>query len=454
MKPTLLIVDDDEGICSQLKWGLTENYEVLEAREAASGLARFLEQRPAAVLLDLGLPPSPGDSREGLKLLGQLLEADPHCKVIIATGQAERANALKAIGGGAYDYLTKPVDIEDLDRILRRALHVSEIEREHAALQQQFMGEPFEGLLGNSTAMESVRVFIRKVAPTEAPVLVLGESGTGKEMTARAIHRHSPRHAGPFLAINCGAIPQDLLESELFGHEKGAFTGAVGRRRGRVEAASGGTLFLDEVGELSPVLQVKLLRFLQDRCITRVGGNEEIPVDVRVMAATNADLAARVRSQAFREDLYYRLAVVVLQLPPLRDRAGDVPFLALAFLHQLSRDHNRRNLRFARAALDAMERYHWPGNVRELQNRVRRAIIMTEGRQISAGDLGLDGVYSAPVSLREARERTERMLVQQALRRNRGNMTATAQDLGISRPTLYELMEKLGMRRETLEWTS
>lgn len=451
MKPRLLIVDDDESICTQLKWGLAENYEVSLAGHPAAALKQFSESKPPVVLLDLGLPPTPADSGEGLALLARLLEADPFCKVIIATGQSERETALNAIGGGAYDFLSKPVDMDELDRIVRRALHVSQLEREYALLQEQVVGDSFEGLVGNSTAMDSVFGSVRKVAPTEAPVLILGESGTGKELAARAIHRCSARRAGPFVAINCGAIPENLLESELFGHERGSFTGAVGQHKGRVEAASGGTLFLDEIGELPPPLQVKLLRFLQEHSITRVGGNKEIAADVRIVAATNSELDRQVGSGVFREDLYYRLAVVVLNIPPLRQRAGDVGLLAQTFLQRFCAESGGKNLKFSNAALQAMERYHWPGNVRELENRVRRAIIMAEGRQISAGDLELDGVYSAPMSLREARERTDRSVVEQALRRNGGNITVSAKDLGVSRPTLYELMDKLGMRREQPE---
>jgi len=443
MKARLLIIDDDESILTQLRWGLAGDYEVLGAGDRAVAMSQFAARPAQVVLLDLGLPPLPATPTEGLGLLSDLLAEDAFCKVIVATGQSERESALEAIGRGAYDYLNKPIDMEELKRVLNRAFHVSQLEREHALLEERLAGCAFEGFVGASPAMEAVFGSIRKVAPTEAPVLLVGESGTGKELAARAIHNCSPRRSGPFVAINCGAIPENLLESELFGHEKGAFTGAVCQRIGHVEAASGGTLFLDEVGELSPALQVKLLRFLQDRCITRLGGHNEIQLDVRIVAATNSDLRDLIGGERFREDLYYRLAVVVLTLPPLRERGNDLRLLAQTFLRRFGADNGRRNVRFSRAALQAMECYHWPGNVRELENRVRRGVIMAEGRQISARELELDGVHSKPMSLREARDRTDQMLVEQALRRNGGNVTGAARDLGVSRPTLYELISKL-----------
>jgi len=447
MNPRLLIVEDDESIRTQLRWGLGGAYEVLLADSRTAGFDQFKAAPAPVVLLDLGLPPSPGTAAEGLGLLSELLAEDPFCKVIVASGQSERESALAAIGGGAYDFLGKPIDMGELRRVLNRAFHVSQLEREYAALQKRLADSGFEGFVGTSSSMESVFSCIRKVAPTEAPVLVLGESGTGKELAARAIHSCSSRKSSPFVTINCGAIPENLLESELFGHEKGAFTGAVSQHIGRAEAAAGGTLFLDEVGELSPALQVKLLRFLQDRCVTRVGGHHEIQLDVRVVAATNSELKQLTGTGRFREDLYYRLAVVVLNLPPLRKRGSDLRLLAQTFLRRYGADNGTRHLRFSQAALLAMERYHWPGNVRELENRVRRSVIMAEGRQIAVGDLELDDVQSAPMSLREARDRTDRVFVEQALRRNGGNIAGAARDLRISRPTLYELMNKLHMTR-------
>jgi two-component system NtrC family response regulator len=451
MKPLLLIVDDDEPIRTQLKWGVAEEYEAVMAEDRPTALRVFRERRPPIVLLDLGLPPSPGSPEEGLALLSELLSIDPHVKVIIASGQSETEVAMQGIGGGAYDFMAKPIDIELLQLVLRRANHVAELERQYAALESSVRSQSFEGMLGNSVEMQEVYTSIRKVAGPDVPVLILGDSGTGKEMAARAVHRLSPRGAGAFVAINCGAIPENLLESELFGHERGAFTGAQGQRLGRVEAAAGGTLFLDEVGELSLPLQVKLLRFLQDRCITRVGGRTEIPVDARVIAATNSNLKEQVASGKFREDLFYRLAVVTLSLPPLRDRAGDAAFLASTFLRRFGAEVNRKSLRFDAAALRAINRHSWPGNVRELENRVRRAVIMAEGRQVTASDLELSTVDERSLTLKEARDNLDRELIGRALQRNRGKISAAANELGISRPTLYELMDKHGMRPSRTE---
>lgn len=448
MKQTLLIIDDDEDIRTQLKWAVAEDYEVITAEDRASAVAEFNRCHPPVVLLDLGLPPSPGSPDEGLIALSEMLAINHRVKVVIASGQSEKSTALEAVGSGAYDFLCKPVDGDELKMILKRAFHVAQLETEYAELQTRVREETFEGMIGNSSEMQAFFGAIRKVASAEAPVLILGESGTGKEVAARAIHQRSSRKGNPFVAINCGAIPETLLESELFGHEKGAFTGAHAQRKGHVEAAVGGTLFLDEIGELPLALQVKILRFLQDKCITRVGGRTEIPVDTRVIAATNANLRELIESGSFREDLYYRLAVVVLQLPALRERGGDVRFLANAFLRRFGAENQRTGLRFGAAALRAMERYDWPGNVRELENRVRRAVIMADGKQISPSDLELDGAHSAFTTLREAREQLDRELVQQALRRNAGKISGAAHELGISRPTLYELMEKLGMKRE------
>jgi len=447
LNPNLLIVDDDEDIRTQLKWGLADDYEVSLAEDRLSGMKVFHDLKPPVVLLDLGLPPSPATPLEGLAMLSEVLEADPRAKVIIASGQSEKHNALEAIGGGAYDFLCKPVDMEELKLILRRAFYVAQLESEHATMRSKVSGDSFEGMLGNSPKMQVVFDTIRKVAASEVPVLILGESGTGKEMAARAIHTCSDRRDGPFVAINCGAIPENLLESELFGHERGSFTGAHGQRKGRVEMAAGGTLFLDEIGELPLALQVKILRFLQDRIITRVGGRTDLPMDVRVVAATNSDLKKQVANGAFREDLFYRLAVVVLQLPALRERAGDVTFLANAFLRKFGQENGRKALKFGAQAGRAIATHDWPGNVRELENRIRRATIMANSRQISVDDLELRTVDHLPLRLKEAREELEREMVALALQRNGGKISGAAQDLGISRPTLYELMDKLGVKR-------
>jgi two-component system NtrC family response regulator len=448
MKPLLLIVDDDEEIRSQLRWALAADHEVIQAGDRSSALEEFRRHRPAVVLLDLGLPPSPAAPTEGLATLGEILAEDRHAKVVIVSGQGERANAMQAIGLGAWDFIGKPVDTDDLQAILRRALHVALLERDFHALQQQFQEDSFEGILGSSPGMQEVFRLIQRVATTDAPVLILGESGTGKEMVAQAIHRRSRRHQGPFVAINCGAIPENLLESELFGNEKGAFTGAVSQRKGRIETAATGTLFLDEIGELPPPLQVKILRFLQEQHIERVGGRETIPVDVRVLAATNVDLQQAMAQNRFREDLFYRLAVVTLRLPALRDRGPDLTLLARAFLRRFAHHFERPHLEFENAALQAISDHPWPGNVRELENRVKRAVIMADGRQVQPRDLELQELSPTPTTtLKEAREQVERDLVIQALKRSNGKISSAANDLGISRPTLYELMEKLSIQR-------
>jgi two-component system NtrC family response regulator len=452
MKPKLLIVDDQEDIRTQMKWALAADFEVSLAGDRPSALTVFEETHPPAVLLDLGLPPSPGDTVEGFQALSEILARDPLTKVIVITGQGERDNAIKAIGAGAYDFLSKPIETEELKVILRRAYYLARLERESIALRDQVGDEGFEGMLGTSVQMQQVFTSIRKVATTDAPVLLLGESGTGKEMAALAVHRRSARKNGPFVAINCSAIPETLLESELFGHEKGSFTGAHVQRKGRIESAAGGTLFLDEIGELPGAIQVKLLRFLQEQRIERVGGRGEIEIDTRVIAATNVDLNRAMTEGRFREDLYYRLAVVVVRLPSLRERTGDIEYLAKAFLRKFAHENKRKISGFSRQTLQAISRYEWPGNVREMENRIRRAVIMAEGKQISVSDLDLSAVAVASglqgQSLKEAREHLERDIIQRSLARNKGKITAVADDLGVSRPTLYELMEKLAIKRD------
>jgi two-component system NtrC family response regulator len=448
MKPELLIVDDDEGIRTQMKWALAQDYNVFLAEDRSTALEVFSEHHPQVVLLDLGLPPQPASPEEGFAVLSEMLSRNGLTKVIIVSGQGEKNNALQAIGAGAYDFLAKPVDLDELKIILKRTFHVAGLERQYRQLQQQIKADAFEGMLGTSPQMQAVFSSIRKVATTDAPVLILGESGTGKECAALAIHRSGARKDGPFVAINCSAIPETLLESELFGHEKGAFTGAHVQRKGRIEAACGGTLFLDEIGEIPLALQVKLLRFLQEQRIERVGGRQEIPVDTRVIAATNADLAKALAQGRFREDLYYRLAVVVINLPPLRDREGDVRLLAQEFLLRRAAVSSREGLVFDEQAIKAMVSHPWPGNVRELENRVKRAVIMAEGNRLTAKDLELTNLVhmaSAATSLREGRDIVDREMITQALRKHKGKITSAASELGISRPALYELMEKLGI---------
>jgi two-component system NtrC family response regulator len=446
----LLIVDDDEDIRTQMKWALACDYDVKLAEDASTALAAFEEDRPQVTLLDLGLPPRPNGVEEGLAVLSRLLSVDPLAKVIIVSGQGDKENALRAVGSGAYDFLCKPVDVEELRLLLRRCVYVAQLEQEYQQLQRSAQGEAFEGMLGASVPMQSVFNFIRKVAPTDAPVLVLGESGTGKEMVARALHRKGPHNGGPFVAINCSAIPENLLESELFGHERGAFTGAHVQRKGLIEGAAGGTLFLDEIGELPLSVQVKLLRFLQEKRFQRVGGRQEIFSDARVVAATSVNLQDSVTKGSFREDLYFRLAVVVVKVPPLRERADDVALVAKAFLHRFAAQHGKSGIAFAPDALRALSLYRWPGNIRELQNRVQRAVIMADGKRVTTTDLELDEALAQTptLTLREAREALEKDLVQDVLRRHRGKITSAAQELGISRPTLYELMDKLSISNE------
>ena len=433
MKPKILIVDDDEEIRTQMKWGLAKTYEIFLAEDRPSALEVFQDKRPLLVLLDLGLPPNPGDPEEGLATLSELLALDRLTKVVVVTGQGEKAVALRAIGSGAWDFLCKPV--------VKRGLYVAGLDAEVRQMQQVLSGNTFEGMLGGSPAMRSAFETIRKVATTDAPVLLLGESGTGKEMAARAIHQGSSRKNGPFVAINCSAIPETLLESELFGHEKGSFTGAHAQRKGRLESADKGTLFLDEIGEIPVPLQVKLL---QEQCLERVGGRESIQIDARVVTATNADLRKSMAAGTFREDLFYRLAVVQIILPPLREREGDILLLSQFFLQKISQQQGKPGLAFDQDALRALGRYHWPGNVRQLENTIRRAVIMAEGKRLAVRDLELsqaDG--GSTLSLKDARDNLERDMLHAALRKHSGKIAPAAAELGISRP-----IEKYGMSRK------
>ncbi len=446
-KPRLLVVDDDEDLRSQMRWALADEFGISLAGTREEALLRAREEPPAVITLDLGLPPHPGGVEEGFATLEELRAADAGAKIVVITGREDRAHALRAIDRGAYDFFVKPIDVEELKVVLRRALRLHALERENRELRQQ-VSSAFEGMLGTSPRMQEVFAAIRKVSTVDAPVLVLGESGTGKELCAHAVHRLGARSAGPFVPINCGAIPEALLESELFGHEKGAFTGAHAQRRGRIETANGGTLFLDEIGELPTALQVKLLRFLQDHKLERVGGRTAISVDVRVITATNADLAKLMAAGRFREDLYYRIGVVTLALPPLRDREDDVVLVADALVRRYASEANKKLSGFSKDALQALRAHAWPGNVRELENRVRRAAVMAEGSRITAADLELAaGATAARQGLRELRAGLERETIKAALKRNRGNISQTASELGISRPTLYGLLTKFGIER-------
>jgi two-component system NtrC family response regulator len=449
-KPKLLIVDDDEDLRTQMKWALAQDYEVFLAEDRPSALEAVRTRKVPVVTLDLGLPPWPASVEEGFATLAEILSIDPLMKVIIATGRGEKEHALRAIGAGAYDFLYKPVEIEELKVLLKRAFYLAGLEREHQELQSRIGEDHFQGILGTSSKMQEVFTTIRKVATTDVPVLVTGDSGTGKELVASAIHRLSRRKNHPFVVINCGAIPENLLESELFGHEKGAYTGAHVQRRGRVEAAHSGTLFLDEIGELSLALQVKLLRFLQEQVIERIGGREQIKVDARVIAATNRELKQAMKDGTFREDLYFRLGVITIPLPLLREREGDVVLLANAFLRRYAAENKKKLTGFTNEAVKALQEYAWPGNVRELENRLKRAVIMAEGNRIAPADLEMEVPEDKQErsSLKEAREALEKEMVTKALTRNNDNVTRAAEELGISRPTLYELMEKLGIQRK------
>ena len=450
----LLVIDDNSEILKQLRWGLGKDYKVMFAADGNEAMELFVKNEPKVVTLDLGLPPDPDGSEEGFRCLSMMLQQAPATKVIVITGRGEQEVALKAIQLGAYDFYHKPIDLNELKVILSRAFHLAALEAENRQLQSALVAEQnTQGIFGQCPPMQEVFTTIRKVATTNVSVLVLGESGTGKELVARAIHSESLRAKAPFIPINCGAIPENLLESELFGHEKGAFTGAQSRVHGKVEYAHGGTLFLDEIGELSAPLQVKLLRFLQDGVMQRVGGREDIAVDVRVIAATNVDIEEAIASGVFREDLYYRLGVISLSLPPLRERGDDVLLLANLFLHRYSDSFKKKVRGFSVAAINQLQSYGWPGNVRELENKVKRAIIMTDGPLITPVDLGFEDsegnlepeVKTGGMSLKEAKDSVERQMVLAAIEQEQGNIAKAAETLGISRPTIYDLMKKHGL---------
>jgi two-component system NtrC family response regulator len=444
---SLLVVEDNPGIRKQLKWSF-EGYRVLVAEDRPSAMRQFEEHQPPVVTLDLGLPPDRANASEGLAALEQMLNLAPHTKVIVVTGNDERENALKAIALGAYDFYQKPVEPEILGLIVDRACKLYELEAENRRLQAQGERSPLAQIIGASPPMVAACRMVEKIAPTDATTLVLGESGTGKELIARALHQLSQRREGPFVAINCAAIPDNLLESELFGYEKGAFTGAVKQTKGKIEYASGGTFFLDEIGDLSPALQAKILRFLQERVIERIGGRQPIAVDVRIICATHRDLDSLIREEIFREDLYYRISELVIEIPPLREREGDKILLARTFLERQRGNAGQGPRRFSPEALAAIEAYDWPGNVRELENRVRRALVLAEGTHITAGDLGLDEAEATEpgLDLRAAREQAERKTVLRALAIHNHNVSRAAEELGVSRPNLYALMKKLGIQ--------
>ncbi len=444
--PKLLIVEDDEGLRNQLRWCF-DGYEILEAEDRSSAMTEIRRHAPGLVTLDLGLPPDAANASEGLELLQEILAEAPGTKVIVVTGNDDRSNALKAVALGAYDFYIKPVESDLLRMIVDRAARLYALEAENRALALH-SNSPLSGLITSDPDMLKVCRMVERVAPSDATVLLLGSSGTGKEVLARALHDLSDRANERFVAINCAAIPENLLESELFGYEKGAFTGASRQTIGKIEHANNGTLFLDEIGDLPQSLQAKLLRFLQERKVERLGGRAEIPVNVRIIGATNQNLADLIRDGSFREDLYYRIGEIEIRIPPLKDRKGDASLIAHALLKQFAREQRKPHRGFTRDATDAIEAYDWPGNVREMENVVRRAVIMADGPLLTARDLGLDHLTEEAPSprLREVRNSAEREAILRAMARSNQNIAQAADLLGVTRPTVYSLLDKLGLR--------
>ena len=441
----LLIVDDDIGIQKQLKWSLAD-YDVVLAGTRQSAIAAIRRYEPKVVTLDLGLPPDSANATEGLATLQEILNIAPQTKVIVITGNDDRSNALKAIEMGAYDFYQKPIDADVINIIVSRALSLATIENENKAIRA--LAGVNTGIIGSSASIDRIRTMIQRIAPTDITTLLLGDSGTGKEVTAKAIHQVSNRKKSPFIAINCASIPENLLESELFGFEKGAFTGAHKTTLGKIECAQGGTLFLDEIGDMPFALQAKLLRFLQEKVIERIGGRKEIPLDVRVVCATNQNLKEMVKNKEFREDLFYRISEITLNIPALRDREDDVIILARFFLQQYAAEYKRNINSFSDDALTALTTYKWPGNIRELQNKIKSSVIMSTTAQVTAFDLGFYNIdsnaeaYEISLNLRTIREQAETLAIQKAYALAKKNMSKSAELLGITRPTLYSLIEK------------
>jgi len=442
--PVLLVVEDDEGLQRQLKWAY-DGYRVIVAGDRASAIEALRVHEPAVVTLDLGLPPDPDGTEEGFATLTEMVRLKPDTKVIVASGHGARESALKAIASGAYDFYRKPVDIDELGLIVARAFHLHGIEAENRRFEAHGDAAVLGSMISAAPEMLKVAKTIERVATAGVSVMLLGASGTGKELLARAVHEKSGRSGGAFVAINCAAIPENLLESELFGYERGAFTGAVKANVGKIELAEGGTLFLDEVGDIPLALQVKLLRFLQERVIEHIGGRQPIPVDTRIVCATHQNLEVMIATGGFREDLYYRLAEVVVKIPSLAERAGDSVLLARHFVNLFAREMNPKVHGLAPDAIAAIDAYAWPGNVRELENRIKRAVIMTDGKMIGTDDLDLPcGTEEAPstINLRAAREVADRRAIRQAMSRTENNISSAAKLLGISRPTLYDLLKQ------------
>ena len=448
VKQRLLIVEDDQGLQRQLRWAY-EDYEVIIAGDRATAIDALRLAEPKVVTLDLGLPPDPDGTAEGFATLDAILTLAPETKVIVASGHGARESALRAIAGGAYDFYQKPVDIDELGLIVRRAFHLHAIEHENRRMAERMDGGAtvLGGMITAAPEMLKVARTIERVAGNNVSVMLLGASGTGKELLARGVHDASGR-GGAFVAINCAAIPENLLESELFGHEKGAFTGAIKTTEGKIEQAEGGTLFLDEVGDIALPLQVKLLRFIQERVIERIGGRRTIPVDTRIVCATHQNLDGMIADGRFREDLYYRLAEIVVKIPSLAERPGDAGLLARHFLARFAKAMNPNVRGFAPDALSAIDAWGWPGNVRELENRLKRAVIMADGKLVSAADLDFgatDDDDGERINLKAAREQTDRKAIRRALARTENNISSAAKLLGISRPTLYDLLKQYDM---------
>jgi len=444
-RATILVLDDDEGVRTQYRWLLSQ-HKVVAAATRGEALEAVEREHPAVAIVDLGLPPDPDGATEGLATVEQLLQIAPEAKIIVVTGNENREHAVRAIALGAYDFFRKPVDPELLGLIVDRAFGVFELEQENRRLVAMAPQAAIAGIVGSSPEMLKVLRDVERIAKTDIAVLLLGESGTGKELVAQAIHRMGVRASKPFIALNCAAIPESLLEAELFGHEKGAFTGAVKQTIGKIESANGGTLFLDEVGDIPLSMQVKLLRFLEDQVIERVGGRQQIKIDARILCATNQDLVKLIVEGRFREDLYYRINEIALNIPPLRDRHGDAVLLANFFLKRYGAQYSRAFKGFTSDALAAIRQHPWRGNVRELENRVKRAAVMSEGPLVNARDLDLaapEGVVS--LDLREARRRAERDAIEMALAQAEGNISKAAKMLGVSRPTLYDLVQEHGI---------
>ncbi|CCE23106.1 PEP-CTERM-box response regulator transcription factor [Methylotuvimicrobium alcaliphilum] len=438
----LLIVEDDPGLQKQFKWGF-EKYQIVIAGDRPEAITALRRYQPSVVTLDLGLPPDPTNASEGLETLKEILQLAPTTKVIVVTGNDDRDNALQAIALGAYDFYQKPVDLDVLNTIIQRAFHLTSLENENSKLQQK-NHEPLNGIIAACKKMQEISRTVEKIAPMQITTLLLGESGTGKEVFARAIHDLSDRAKKPFVPVNCAAIPENLLESELFGYEKGAFTGAVKQTKGKIEYADGGTFFLDEIGDLPFNLQSKLLRFIQERTIERLGGRGEIPVDVRIICATHQNIQNLIQQSAFREDLYYRISEMTINIPPLREREGDALIIATGLLRKFNDQHKKSIKGFTKEAAQAIETYEWPGNIRQLENKIKRAVIMAEESLITLNDLEMDGENhdALPLNLKEVREAAETLAIKRALNFSNHNVSNAAKLLGITRPTLYSLLGK------------